>query len=174
MSAEKSGKLKVDKNILRNAMTGDEAALSVMFKQFVGEGENVLEAHYMGRDGIMGFGQKSFGCVTDNKLAALKIGWFGQMIYQDGYLEKLETGAIFQPSILGLYIISIFVVAGTLGIGILLLPFISRLYYRLNKSGLVATINVGFPIYIFANRSKLVLVNRLWRRAHAVKMQLQK
>lgn len=162
--------LTVAANVLASARGGDELALNAMFKQFVGNEETVQEAYYLGKDGIWGFGRQSFAAVTDRKLASIKVGWFGEMIYQDGYIEDIESGAIIQPSLLGLYIMAILLTIGTFGIGLLLLPFLARLYYRFNKSGLIATVDVGIPVYIFSNRSKLTLVNRIWRRVHTQKL----
>ncbi|MEL7024707.1 MAG: hypothetical protein AAGL69_13275 [Pseudomonadota bacterium] len=157
---------------LSAARSGDAHALNAMFKQFVGDEETVLESYYLGKQGILGFGRQSFGCVTDRKLASISVGFFGHMEYRDGYIEEIETGAIFQPSLFWLYILSFIVVVSTFGIGLLLLPLVTRGFYRFNKSGLVATFDVGIPAYVFANRNRLTLVNRLWRRVHAQRLAL--
>lgn len=167
---EQGGKLNIKGDLLKQAADGDAHALAALFKQFVGQEETILEAYFLGKEGIWGFGRRSFGCVTDKKLATIRTGWFGEIVYQDGYIKDVQTGAIFQPSILPLIVISMLVIIPTFGIGLLLMPFISKLYYRIKKSGLLATVDVGIPIYMFTNRSKLVLVNRLWRRAHTQKL----
>lgn len=80
--------------------------------------------------------------------------------FQDAFIEDVNSGIIYQPSVFWLYFIGI-LLACTI-IGILLIPGWVRLYYLINKSGMVWSIREGFSVYAFADRSKINDVNAFW------------
>ena len=74
---------------------------------------------------------------------------------------------IYQPSVFSLYFVGILLCLTI--VGILLLNSWVHLYYRLNKSGILWNVREGVSIYAFANRSKINLVNEVWRQAAFVR-----
>lgn len=180
------GRLKIDGDVLASAKLNNAEAIETMFRQFLGPDDPIREACYLGTRGIWKFGHKSFACASDRKLATIQTGFFGRMLYQEGYIDRLESAFIFQPSLIVLYLIStgvlLFLLMTMIGLwqtigwpaifvslGVVALPIIARLYYRFFKSGLVATPGHGLHIYIFANRRYLNRLNRLWRFVDEIK-----
>jgi hypothetical protein len=156
-------------SLASRAKRGDAQALETLFRQFIAPDESVQGASFLGTRGLWGLGIDSYACVTDRRIATIRIGVFGEVEYQDGKTEYLNSAAIYQPSRLLLYLF----VAGwtivTFGIGLLLLPLIVRLFYRYKKSGLVFWVREGIPIYIFSDRKSLVVANRLYRISNSVR-----
>src|SRR5262245_4620219 len=101
--AAQTGHLKIAASLVSRARKGDQQAIVTIFRQFVPEDEGLYWAEYLGRHGWL-FGRLSFGCLTDKRVASVKIGSFGEVIYQDGYFEYINSGIIYQPSRLALYI----------------------------------------------------------------------
>ena len=161
-----------------------------MFKQFITKDEQIYNAQYLGIQGIWGIGTHSFACLTNRRVADISIGRFSELTYQEGYLEFINSGVLFQPSKLGLYLLVglwIFFVfsmsisiyntlwwgfgAGTAflltiffcSLLLLLLPFIIKAYYRIVKCGLVFWVKEGVPIYMFSNRKHLKRANMFFR-----------
>jgi hypothetical protein len=99
----------------------------------------------------------------------LEYGPFGKIMYSDAFIEEINSGIIFQPSVLSLYIIGIILCCTV--VGILLLNTWIKFYYKINKSGMVWCVREGVNIYAFANRSKIYLVNDLWRKASYLRGQ---
>ncbi|MFM9888130.1 MAG: hypothetical protein ACKVQT_34330 [Burkholderiales bacterium] len=171
--AAQGAPLGVSPGLLDRAKAGDAEAIITMFQQFVPPNEEIRFVDYLGLQGLWGFGTHSFACLTDRRIASLRVGGFGEVIYQDGYLEYLNSGVIYQPSLFSLYLAAIgfgifvlmFAIA-TFGLGLLLIaltPLLVKMYYRMNKCGLVWWIREGVSVYVFANRAKLTLVNRVYR-----------
>jgi tetratricopeptide (TPR) repeat protein len=166
--------------VLQRAKQGDAEAISLMFGQFIGPEERILAAEYLGTRGIFGFGTHSFGCVTDRRVADIELGLFGRVLYQDGYLEHVNSSAFFQPSLLLLYA-SVFaigagglltafnaglgagVAALTIAVTLLLILIVARVYHRFVKSGVLFWVREGVPVYLFANRKRLPQAARVWR-----------
>ncbi|MCW3110055.1 MAG: hypothetical protein JWQ09_4561 [Segetibacter sp.] len=161
--SETTDKLYIEHGIFAAAKLNDPEALALMFQQFIGPDEQIQFCEYMGQYGIVIMVTHSFICITEKRVISLQIGSFGEIIYQDAFIEYLNSGLIYQPSILGLYIISIIAVVSTLGIGILLIPFIVKAYYKLYKCGLVYIIKEGLQVYVFVNRNRMSRANTLWR-----------
>jgi hypothetical protein len=137
-----------------------------MFKQFVPEDENIYYIQYLGLQGLWGIGTRSFACLTERRVADITVGRFGEVTYQDGYLEAINSSIVYQPSKLSLYLLigsSVIFAIPTFGITLLLLPFIVQGYYRLVKCGIVFAVKEGVPVYMFSNRKYLGRANALCR-----------
>lgn len=188
-----SGPIKVERSVLKRAVANDKEALSLMFHQFIPADEEILFAEFLGVEGMWGFGKRSFACLTNRRIAALKIGAFKEVIYQDGYLEGTNSGIIYQPSKLWMYILLIGATCFALWLSVGAYIFMNallkgasaapaivaillsalllvlfwqiavRLFYRFNKCGLVWWIREGVAVYVFSNRGRLVRANYLYR-----------
>lgn len=160
------GKIKIESSIIEQAKSGNKEALKKMFQTFLAEDENIISAEYLGCYGIF-FTTKSFVCITDKKVASLEYGPFSKIIYSDALIEDVNSGVIYQPSIFMLYFVGIILCISLFGI-ILLNSWI-RFYYKVNKSGMLWYVREGISIYAFANRSKINLVNEIWRKASYIR-----
>lgn len=162
----RAGTIKFARSVLARAERGEKDAILEMFKRFVSEGEDVSAAEYLGVQGMWGIGTRSFGCLTSRRVASLRVGAFGQIVYQDGFLEFLNSVYVYQPSRLGLYIWGLLLVVlaiPTFGLALLLFPLMVRTYYRFNKCGLVFVIREGVSVYMFTNRKLLERANAMYR-----------
>lgn len=155
-------KIEIQSSLLKRATNGEKNAIKEMFQNFVSEDETIMEVQYFGDYGFL-FRTKSFVCITDKRVASLEYGPFGKLIYTDAFIEEINSGIIYQPSLFQLYFVGL-ILCFTI-IGILLLNVWVRFYYKLNKSGLVWVVREGVNVYAFANRSKIDLVNEFWRKA---------
>lgn len=160
------GKIKIESSIIDRATNGDKEAIKAMFETFISDDETIISVEYLGKLGIL-FPTKSFVCVTDKRVASMEYGPFGKIIYSDAFIEEINSGVIYQPSVLPLYFVGILLCITI--VGILLLNAWIKLYYRVNKSGLVWCTREGINIYAFANRSKINLVNGIWRKASFIR-----
>jgi len=169
---------------MARAKADDPRALEILFAQFVPPGEQIVETRYMGVIGMWGIGTHSFAAVTTERVASLKIGLFGAVLYQDGSLEYVNSSVIYQPSRLKLYLPAVLwilitfaaALTYTLGLGgsvivpllvlpiaLLLVPLVVKLTYRFVKSGLAIWIREGLYVPIFIDRRRITLANRLYR-----------
>lgn len=155
-------KIKIQSTVLKRAVIGDKAAIKTMFQSFISEDESILDVQYLGSYGFL-FKTRSFVCVSDRKIASMEYGPFGKIIYTDAFIEDVNSGVIYQPSIFPLYFVGLLLCLTI--VGILLLNSWIRLYYQLHKSGLVWIVREGVNVYAFANRSKINLVNDFWRKS---------
>ena len=155
-------KIKIQSTVLKRAVLGDKAAIKTMFQSLISEDESILDVQYLGSYGFI-FKTRSFVCVSDRKIASMEYGPFGKIIYTDAFIEDVNSGVIYQPSIFPLYFVGLLLCLTI--VGILLLNGWIRLYYQLHKSGLVWIVREGVNVYAFANRSKINLVNDFWRKA---------
>ena len=162
-------KIVIAAGVLDQAKMNNQEALKGIFQQFSGTDEQIKFAEYMGQHGIVIGVTHNFACLTDKRIISLKVGSFGEVLYQDAFIEDLNSGAIYQPSVLGLYILSAIVIIFTLGIGILLIPLIVKWYYKINKCGLVFFIKEGLSVYMFVNRNRMSRSNALWRLVSEVR-----
>lgn len=165
---ESNGVIKIEQSLMQRAKKNDFAAIEKMFRQFLPEDEKVLAAEYLGVKGIWGFGTHSFACVTNRRVAAIRTGNFGEVWFQDGCIEDINSGIIFQPSkfwLYVLYIVSATIVVSTLGFGLLLLPWAVGKYYDWSRCGVVFAIREGVNVYLFTDRGRLKIANRLYRMA---------
>lgn len=154
--------IQIDGSIVKQATLGNKEAIKAMFQTFMAEDETIISVEYLGSYGIF-FTTKSFVCVTDKKVAKMEYGPFGKIVYCDAFIEEVNSGVIYQPSVFTLYFIGIVLCVSILGI--LFLNAWIRCYYKINKSGMVWCVREGVNIYAFANRSKINLVNDIWRSA---------
>lgn len=172
-------------SLLARARQHDPEALTSMFRQFLPASDRIIAAEYLGTQGLWGFGVHSFACVTDRRTAALRVKRFGEVGYQEAALEQINSGAVYQPSRLGLYglvatlivllpgwgLLSVPVLGLLAGllvnilIVLLLLPVIVRSFYRFKKSGLVLWVREGLAVYAFSDRKLLPRANALYRSA---------
>jgi len=195
-SSQEKGSIRIESSVLRLAKQGDVQATAMMFKQFVPEDENVYFAEYLGVEGFWGMGTHSFGCLTDRRVASIRVGAFGEVIYQDGYIDYVNSGVVYQPSKFMLYLAIIIctVVACASAVGIVVgivenitqiivsgiiwflvsliaLPISVKVFYRLKKCGVVFWIREGICVYVFTNRGRLVKANRLYRNLTQLREQ---
>jgi hypothetical protein len=163
---ENRGVIKIEESLMQRAKKNEFAAIEKMFRQFLPEDEKVLAAEYLGIKGIWGFGTLSFACVTNHRVAAIRTGHFGEVWFQDGCMEYINSGIIYQPSkfrLYVLYIVSAIVSVGTFGFGLLLLPWAINKYYDWSRCGVVFSIREGVNVYLFTDRDRLIVANRLYR-----------
>lgn len=149
-------------------------AIETMFKQFIPQDEQIAFAEYLGREGIWGLGEHSFGCLTDRRIASIRIKAFGEVLYQDGFLEHINSSIVFQPSKLLLYVIIFFLVVlaiPSFGITLLLVPFAGRMFYSFKKSGVLFVVREGVAVYFFTNRQLLGRANTLIRESTKLRDQ---
>jgi hypothetical protein len=158
-----ASKLSIGESILVQAKENNQDALNTMFRQFIGEEEEIKFAEYMGQYGIVIMVTHSFICVTNKRIISLQVGAFGEVFYQDAFIESLNSGAIYQPSLLLLYILSVVLIIFTFGIGIVLLPVLVKWYFKIKKCGLVFIIKEGLTVYTFVNRNRMSRANAIWR-----------
>ncbi|MDE5070046.1 MAG: hypothetical protein O4861_19510 [Trichodesmium sp. St16_bin4-tuft] len=117
--------MRIDPDLIKKASRDDRKAIITMFQQFIPEAEEIYFAGYLGLQGLWGFGNREFACLTDRRVADITVGRFGKITYQDGYLEHINSTFIYQPSKLWLYLtgitylllLAIIVFAVTVGIG---------------------------------------------------------
>lgn len=159
-------KIQIDKSIVEQATSGNKDAIKAMFQTFLAEDESIISVEYLGSYGVF-FKTKSFICVTDKKVASMEYGPFGKIVYSDAFIEEVNSGIIYQPSLFTLYFVGIILCLSIWGI--LLLNMWVRFYYTLHKSGMVWCVKEGVNIYAFANRSKINLVNEIWRKASYIR-----
>lgn len=155
-------KIQIDGSIVKQATFGNKEAIKAMFQTFMAEDETIISVEYLGSYGVF-FTTKSFVCITDKKVASMQYGPFGKIVYSDAFIEEVNSGIIYQPSVFALYFVGILLCLSIFGI--LLLNAWVRLYYTVNKSGMVWCVREGVNIYAFANRSKINFVNEIWRNA---------
>lgn len=151
--------LNIDSSLLKRAKKGDIEAIKQMFAPFIGP-DSIQRAECFGKYGAF-LKTYSFVCLTDKKIAVLEYGPFSKFIYQDAFVEDINSGIIYRPSVTPLYIIGTLLCLTI--VGILLLNGWIRLYYSLNKSGMVWSVREGISVYAFANRSKINEVTNFWR-----------
>jgi hypothetical protein len=150
-------------SIVRRGIRQDPEAIEVLFRQFISDQEPIIFASYFGLKGIWHIGSHSFACLTNRRVASLQIGWLGQVLYHDAYLEECSAVSIRQPSQLLFYLINLIFITATYGLGLLLMPLLVRLYYRIVKSGLIIYVRRVEDVTIFSNRRKIVYINRMVR-----------
>lgn len=155
-------KIQINGSIVKQATLGNKEAIKAMFQTFMAEDETIISVEYLGSYGVF-FTTKSFVCITDKKVASMSYGPFGKIVYSDAFIEEVNSGVIYQPSVFTLYFIGIILCISIFGI--LLLNAWVRCYYKINKSGMIWCVREGVNIYAFANRSKINLVNEIWRSA---------
>ena len=76
-------KIEIADNILQLAKQNNPDALEVMFHQFIGQTENIQFMEYLGQYGFIISVSHSFVCVTEKRIISLRVGSFGEIIYQD-------------------------------------------------------------------------------------------
>jgi len=188
-----TGSIKIQESLLEQAVKEDLQALILLFKQFIPEDEQCYFLQYLGRIGFLWFSVHSFACLTNRRVATIRIGRFGEVVYQDGFLELINSSATLRSSKLGLYLyvlvqiiifspwsysnlinillnitppIFINILISVL-MSVLLIPLSVRWYYQVFKCGLVFHLEKGTSVYIFTNHRFLKRVNVLSRHVTA-------
>jgi hypothetical protein len=160
--------VRIKSSVLSRAKRHDAQAIATMFGQFLPQDERIFSVEYLGVQGLW-LGTHSFACVTNRRVAALRVKIFGAVEYQDGTLEHVNSGVVRQPSLLLLYLWIVGVSIVTLGIGLLLLPLTVRLFYRFKKSGLVLAVREGIGVYVFCDRKLVMKATELYRTVAALR-----
>ena len=106
-----TGRIKIQESLLANAIANDREALEIIFHQFVPEDEAIKFAEYYGYFGFAFVGFHSFSCLTEKRIATLRIGPFKKILYEDGFYENMTSGGIYQPSKFWLYVFLILGIA---------------------------------------------------------------
>lgn len=182
---------KISASLLQRAKASDPQALVTIFRQFIPEEEKLYWTEYLGKHGWL-FARHSLGCLTGRRVAAIRIGSFGEVIYQDGYLECVNSSVLYQPSKLALYfwlimaalLDVVLLVAAVqqleaLGLGPFLVAFLAlllcavvgvvsvsvvvRFYYSVRKCGLVLWVKDGISVYVFSDRKRIRQANLMHR-----------
>ena len=179
-------------SLLGRARRGDEAAMKTMFQQFIPADEKIYMVEYLGTKGIFGIGQHSFGCLTERRVADITVGLFKDVLYQDGYLEHINSAVFHQPSLAGLYFWTAVALAAELYVALtaftlnvlgvalfVLVAFLTMIvmakgYYMIRKSGLVLAVREGINVYMFTNRARLMNASRIWRMCTHLRDQRMK
>ncbi len=159
-------------SVLSRAKGGEKDAIEEMFKRFISSGEAVKIVEYLGSQGMWGMGTHSFVCLTNRRIASLRVGAFGEIVYQDGFLEFLNGVYVYQPSRLSLYFwgfVLVLLAIPTWGLALLLFPVVVQTYYRFKKCGLVFVIREGVSVYVFTNRKLLERANMVCRATMALR-----
>ena len=194
--AAAEGPVRFEKSLVDRACLGDTEALGSIVRQFIGPSERLDSCEYLGTLCIQPFVLKSFLVLTPRRVGALRIGWFGYVLYQDAPLEYTVSGLIAQPSKLGLYVWTIFntfiVLSGDFFLFSLVAPWswlglvtlalapvvlaavwllTVRIYYALNKCGMLWAVREGLWVYAFTNRGRMNIANRLHRQIFELREQ---
>jgi hypothetical protein len=146
--------------VLQEARAGNSEAVEDLFSGFLGQAEVVTDCGYLGSLGFI-FPEHSFWCVTDTQACSLRIKRTGQLEFSSGYVIHINSHAFYQPSLIPLWVIIAILMVFTLGLGIVLVPWVVKLYYRFKKSGVVFWVREGIPVYIFADRPNLHKAQRV-------------
>lgn len=165
-NAAETGTPQVSSSLIARAVANDGDAIVTMFQQFIPRDEKVIFAEYLGTQGILGLGEQSFGCLTTRRIASIRTKRFGEVLYQDGFLEYINSTVVYQPSKVVLYIIIVVLLAlaiPTFGATLLVVPFAGTIFYQFKKSGVVFVVKEGVSVYFFANRKLLARANVLIR-----------
>lgn len=184
---QNQGSISIESSLLEKARENDPKSIETMFRQFIPHDERIHYIQYLGLKGLWGVGTHEFACLTDRRIADITVGRFGEVSYQDGYLECINSTVIYQPSKIKLYltiasynaiplifllsnfVLFLLLIIPFAIINLLLLPFVVQAYYRLVKCGAVLMVKEGIPIYMFANRKYISRINALRRQLTIVR-----
>lgn len=148
-------------SLVERARQRDTQAITTMFRQFIPPEEPIVAVEYLGSVGMI-FRTHSFACVTDRRVASLQVKGFGQIIYQDGLIEAIKSGVLYQPSRLASTILGPLATILTLGM-------INRVSGDRKRVGLVMTIADGVPVYVLSHRKHVTRANAVYRSAIGVR-----
>ena len=182
--------------LYQRARSNDKQAIMDLFAGFLGTGERVVDCGYLGVLGII-IPEHSFYCVSNTRVCGLMVRPDGQVTFTFGFIKALNIARFNQPSILllWLFLISWFIFVMILclpilvtllnsgfygilyllplvliiGVSILLVPWLIRLFYRFTKSGCVFWNRENRPIFLFADRNNLKGSQRLLTVFHEQK-----
>jgi hypothetical protein len=164
---QNQGSISIGSSLLEQARENDPKSIETIFRQFIPYDEKIQYIQYLGLKGLWGIGTHEFVCLTDRRAADITVSRFGEVTYQDGYLECINSTIIYQPSKINLYLtVGFYCVLSSFAffIPLLFIPFVFQAYYRLVKCGALLVVKEGIPIYMFANRKYIGRVNALCRQ----------
>lgn len=150
-------------SLIARARNRDGDAIKTMFRQFITE-EKIVAVEYLGSPGLI-FKTHSFACVSDRRVASVRVKRMGEITYQDGAIESVNSAVLYQPSRISHFLSIVTLGRANLGRG------------RSSKQvGLVLSVGEGISVYILSHRSKVdrangvyrVMVNTRERRLHEV------
>ena len=147
-----------ERSLAERAANDDPAAMRQMFQTFLPADDRIRHCCYLGTKGWGSFGRKSFGCLTDRRVARLEFGFFDEVVYQDALIRDVNSVVFYQPSRLTLYLLALLLVVlaiPSFGATLVVLFFLPQLFYRIVKSGAVFAVKEGVSVYMFANRARL-------------------
>lgn len=142
-------------SLLERARQREVDAITTMFRQFIPPEEQVVAVEYLGTLGIL-FRTHSFACVTNRRVASLQVKSLGQITYQDGLIEAINSGVLHQPSRLSSVLLGPIASLLTLGL-------INRVSGDRKRVGLVMTIGDGVPVYLLSHRKHVTRANAIYR-----------
>ena len=183
------GTIRVKTSVLRQAKKNNPEAIRSMFRQFIPDDEEIYLVHYLGIKGVFGIGASSFGCLTQRRVADITVGFFGEVTYEDAFVETIKSSAIYQPSRLSLFIMSTFTILIALvtvafiftnlwwmgpfqkllltlltaGLLFFAHTLLVRIYYGIVKCGIRFFVYQGITVYVYTNRRLLKRANALCR-----------
>jgi len=106
-SGNQTGRIVVAGSLLKRAISNDTEAIQTIFKQFLPKEETIFHAEYYGYFGFSFVGFHSFSCLSEKRIATLRIGPFKKVLYEDGFYEDMTSGGVYQPSKFWLYVLMI-------------------------------------------------------------------
>jgi hypothetical protein len=143
-------------SLLHHATLNNEEALKIIFKQFLPADETITHAEYYGYFGFWFVGFHSFSCLTDKRIAALRVGPFKKITYEDGFYENMTSGGIYQPSKFWLYVFLVIGLLGGFALFTIVIGFILN-FLLVNIFGLFE-LSGGSEIFIFSGIVSIFLI----------------
>ena len=68
--------IRISSSLLKRASKDNQDAIRTMFQQFIPEAEEICLVRYLGLQGLWGFGNREFVCLTDRRVADITVGRF--------------------------------------------------------------------------------------------------
>jgi hypothetical protein len=170
-------------DVYQRAKKNDRQAVRELFLGFLGRNETVVDTGYLGSLGLI-FPEHSFWCVTNARICGMVVNASGRLDFAFCFLKAVDIAHFHQPSRVGLWvtIISYLLTVGSISlsaagvgleldplgryisfvvgllvfaVGIYLIPWVTRLYYRFTKSGCTFFTKEHVRMSILADRNNL-------------------
>ena len=90
-----AGTATVEASVIARAKRGDRQAIEIMLRSFIPSEEKIRFAEYLGNNSFFGFGEHSFGCLTERRIATIRAKRFGEFLYQDGFVEDINSSIVY-------------------------------------------------------------------------------
>lgn len=138
-------------SLIARARQRDADAITTMFRQFVSPEEQIVAVEYLGSVGLL-FKTHSFACLTDRRVASLWVKSLGEVVYQDGLIDSVKHGILYQPSrisrLVGLMTLGLLNVGGR---------------QQRKTVGLVLSLGDGVSVSMLAHRTEVSRANGIYR-----------